>query len=143
MQLETNYLGTIEVEDGNKLHFSLGIPGFPEEKEFVLLPFPESDFYLLQSIAQKHVAFVCLNPFSIWKNYHIDLDANTIQLLEVAQPTDVALFVIITIQQPFSQSTANLNAPIIINTRNNKGKQLVQEGQTYSSKALLSTKEGA
>ncbi|GAF21762.1 flagellar assembly factor FliW [Bacillus sp. JCM 19047] len=67
MQLETNYLGTIEVEDGNKLHFSLGIPGFPEEKEFVLLPFPESDFYLLQSIAQKHVAFVCLNPFSIWK----------------------------------------------------------------------------
>ncbi|GAF21761.1 flagellar assembly factor FliW [Bacillus sp. JCM 19047] len=84
-----------------------------------------------------------LEPFFNLENYHIDLDANTIQLLEVAQPTDVALFVIITIQQPFSQSTANLNAPIIINTRNNKGKQLVQEGQTYSSKALLSTKEGA
>ncbi|KQL55730.1 MULTISPECIES: flagellar assembly protein FliW [Bacillaceae] len=143
MQLETNYLGTIEVEDGNKLQFSLGIPGFPEEKEFALLPFPESEFYLLQSIVHKHVAFVCLNPFSIWKDYHIDLDANTVQLLEVTQPTDVALFVIITIQQPFSQSTANLNAPIIINTRNNKGKQLVQEGQPYSSKALLSTKGGA
>ncbi|MFS0787762.1 flagellar assembly protein FliW [Shouchella sp. 1P09AA] len=142
MQVETNYLGTLEIEQADVLHFPNGLPGFPLENEFVLIPFPQSDFYLLQSTKGKHVAFVCLNPFSIWKDYRIELDQKTIDQLNIETETDVAVFVLVTVKEPFSTSTANLNAPLVVNTVSHLGKQLIYEAQLYSSKALLAGKGG-
>ena len=38
MKIKTAYLGEVEIDPSQILQFEHGIPGFEEEKQFVLLP---------------------------------------------------------------------------------------------------------
>lgn len=143
MFVETTYLGKVEVNPAEILTFSHGIPGFKDEKEYVLLPFGKENFFLLQSIMTKHHAFICVNPFVFWDDYEISLDDHSIEQLEISNEMDVALFVLLTIQQPFVNSTANLKAPIVTNSKNGKAKQLMLQTNLYSAKTPLVNKGGS
>ncbi len=143
MFVETTYLGKVEVQADDILTFANGIPGFKDEKEYVLLPFGKEGFFLLQSAVTKHHAFICVNPFIFWANYEIRLDDQSIEQLNLSNETDVALFVLLTIEQPFTLSTANLKAPIVTNTKNGKAKQLMLQTSHYSAKTPLVTKGGS
>ncbi|WP_054704459.1 flagellar assembly protein FliW [Bacillus sp. JCM 19041] len=137
MQVETSYLGTVNSTKDDILLFAGGLPGFLEEKEFVLLPFGQSHFFLLQSVQSKHLAFICADPFVLWDNYEVKLDDASLEQLAVQKQEDVAIFVILTIEQPFSATTANLRAPIIINSKNKRAKQVMLDDYKFSPKTAL------
>lgn len=138
MQVETSYLGTVKSSEDDILLFAGGLPGFLEEKEFVLLPFEQSHFFLLQSVHSKHLSFICADPFVFWDDYEVKLDDASVEQLGVHEEEDVAIFVILTIEQPFSATTANLRAPIIINSKNKRAKQVMLDAYKFSPKTALS-----
>ncbi len=150
MNIETKYQGTVEINDENIITFSKGIPAFEEEKQFVLLPLEEgTPFFVLQSTATTDVAFIVLNPFEVVSNYQIKLPDATLEMLEIEKEEDVATFVVLTVKEPFAETTANLQGPIIINVNKQKGKQLLLSDTDYQTKhpifkeaALQTTKEG-
>ncbi|REJ20914.1 MAG: flagellar assembly protein FliW [Bacillaceae bacterium] len=143
MRLKTKYHGEIEAASDSIIQFPSGIPGFLDEKEFVLLPFgAESPFFILQSVNTKELAFVMTIPFLFFKDYAIDLDDATIEQLEIESEQDVAVYVILTVEEPFKNTTANLLAPVIINQKNKRAKQVILTGTTYKTKhPLMEQKE--
>ena len=68
------------------------------------------------------------------KDYEIDLDDEFIKELDIKDEKDVLVLCLITLGKTLKDSTANLKAPIIINIKNNRGKQLILQDDKYKSK---------
>jgi flagellar assembly factor FliW len=69
--------------------------------------------------------------------YEIDLDDNTLEQLQITSEQDVALYVILTVADPFDGTTANLQAPIVINVHQRLGKQVILTNTDYKTKHRL------
>ncbi|WP_330218310.1 flagellar assembly protein FliW [Ornithinibacillus californiensis] len=146
LNIVTKYLGDITIEDGQVINFPSGIPGFLEEKEFVLLNIPGNPvFQFLQSIHSSDLAFIVTNPYHFYTDYTVKLDDSTIESLQIESEKDVLIATIVTLKEPFDASTINLKAPIIINQKKMLGKQFILNSDDYESKASIKpavTREG-
>jgi len=138
MQVETKYAGEIVVEENQIIHFPHGLPGFQEEHRFLLMDLPDGGlFYVLQSVETTGLAFVVAIPYSIKKDYSVDLDDATQEILQIEKPEDVAIYGIVTVKDPFSKSTINLKAPLIINIKERLGKQQILNTDEYATKTPI------
>jgi flagellar assembly factor FliW len=138
MKIQTKYLGEMEIEEQKQIYFANGIPGFPEEKQFVLLDVPSNPvFQILQSVQSIYTAFFVINPFLLYKDYSFDLDDNTIETLQIKSEDEVVILSIVTLKDPFHSSTINLKAPIVINSNQMFGKQYILNQEEYPSKATI------
>ncbi|SFA44379.1 flagellar assembly factor FliW [Parageobacillus thermantarcticus] len=137
MKLCTKYHGEIEINEKDIFHFEHGIPGFLDEKQFVLLPLEDTPFVILQSVKTPELGFVLIEPFSYFPTYEIELDDNTLEQLQITGEQDVALYVILTVVDPFDNTTANLQAPIVINVHQRLGKQVILTNTNYKTKHRL------
>lgn len=145
MKIETKYAGEVEINEQSVVTFDHGIPSFENEKEFILLPFSEepSPFYILQSIHTVGLALVVMTPFSFFSDYSAELSDQTLEGLQIESEEDVALFVVLTLRDTLEESTANLRGPIVINSREQKGKQIVLNNSDYHTKHTLKEMEAS
>ena len=60
-----------------------------------------------------------------------------IKELDIKDEKDVLVICLITLGKSLKDSTANLKAPIIINIKNNRGKQLILQDDKYKIKEPL------
>jgi flagellar assembly factor FliW len=135
MKLNTKYHGEIEIEDKSIIRFEEGIPSFEDQKQFVILPLDEeSPFLILQSVTTPSLGFVIINPFEYFTEYTVDLSDITVQKLKIESEDQVALYSILTVQEPFENTTANLSGPIVINTKEQLGKQIIINNEKYTTK---------
>ncbi|WP_078378893.1 flagellar assembly protein FliW [Sutcliffiella halmapala] len=138
MKIETKYHGALVITDQDVISFPNGLPGFQEEKHFVVIPFSEEGmFQILQSINTPQLGFVMTNPFAFFPDYDFELEYQAIEVLKVNTPEDVEVYSILTVQDPFNKTTANLQAPIVINKASKLGKQLILTGTSYLTKHQL------
>jgi len=143
MKVATKYIGEIEVEQEHIIEFQSGLPGFLDEKRFVLLNIPGNTvFKTLQSVKTPNLAFVVTDPYFIYQNYTFELDDNMIARLKLETERDVKVLSIVTLKKPFDKSTINLKAPIIINVNLNQGKQYILNDDTYLTKAPITPQTG-
>ncbi|MFE0504611.1 flagellar assembly protein FliW [Peribacillus butanolivorans] len=134
MNRQTKFHGEIEIAQENIYTFESGIPGFLEEKQFCLLTLDDTPFFVLQSIETKELAFIVTNPFEVFHDYEVKLTDEVLSSLNIETELEVITFVILTIQDPFNETTANLQAPIIINASKKMGKQFIMNGSEYRTK---------
>jgi flagellar assembly factor FliW len=138
MNIKTKYHGEIEINEESALDFEQGIPGFADEKKFVLLPLPENDwFHILQSVSTPQLGFVVTDPFLFTKEFDFELDQGSVETLRFTNEKDVKVLTILTMKETLLESTANLQAPIVINLANNKAKQVILNDSNYQTKHLL------
>ncbi|MFT9487244.1 flagellar assembly protein FliW [Tepidibacillus infernus] len=137
-KIETTRFGVLEYKEEDVIHFEKGIPGFEEEKQFILFqPDQENPLAFLQSIHTVNLAFVIANPFSFYPNYEFELDEQSIAELEIKDVNEVAVWGILSIPENFKKATMNLKAPIIINIKNKKAKQIILHETDYLTKTPL------
>lgn len=142
MNVNTKYFGQVDVSEEELLHFNQGIPGFKNLNRFALLPLPEAPLYrILQSVDEKDIAFVVVNPYVFFKSYEFDVDNGSKEELSLEKPEDVDLCTVMTLHEPFEKSTVNLQAPIVINRKNNQAKQLILNGTEYHTKHTVAEKK--
>ena len=138
MKISTSYHGDIEIDNQQTLTFNQGIPGFLEETEFVILPLPEAEaFQVLQSIQTKEVAFIITDPFQFFLDYDFQLELQEIEKLQLQQAEDAAVYVLLTMSDSVEKITANLQAPVIINTKQQLAKQVILMNTAYETKHRL------
>ncbi|MDX8343215.1 flagellar assembly protein FliW [Rossellomorea sp. YZS02] len=138
MKINTKYHGEIDVKSEDVLTFEHGIPGFGEEKQFVLLPLPENEwFHILQSVTTPQLGFVVTDPFMFFKEYDFELDQSSVETLGNPSEQEVQVLSILTVREALNESTANLQAPIIINLVSRKGKQVILTNSDYQTKHLI------
>ena len=115
--------------------FEKGIPGFENYRYFnvnIVEGIPR--FYHIVSKEDSNIGFISISPFDIKKDYEIDLDDEFIKELDIKDEKDVLVICLITLGKSLKDSTANLKAPIIINIKNNRGKQLILQDDKYKIK---------
>ncbi|MBH0169355.1 flagellar assembly protein FliW [Fictibacillus sp. 18YEL24] len=137
MKIETKFKDIVEVKKSDILDFEQGLPGFQTDNNFVLIPIEGTDLSLLQSVQTSELAFIITDPFIFFKEYDFELSSIEQELLDINNEKEVFVQVILTVADPFEKTTANLKAPIIINTKNNKCKQVVLVDDRYRTKHLL------
>lgn len=124
--IETKQLGIIEYLEENIITFNSGLPGFEDEKQFIICPSDnDSPFAYLQSVNNTDLAFILANPFNFFSDYQFELDDNTKEELAISNIEDVATWGIISIVDDLKKASINLKAPIIINVNSKKGKQYI------------------
>jgi flagellar assembly factor FliW len=138
LKVATKYHGEQMIEAKDIIRFEQGIPGFNKEKQFVILPYTEDSlFFILQSVSTPPLAFVIVNPFHFFKEYDIKIEDQVIETLQLSAEKDVTVFVILTVLDPFDKTTANLQAPVIINNEKRLGKQIILTGTDYQTKHTI------
>ncbi|WP_425438877.1 flagellar assembly protein FliW [Pelagirhabdus alkalitolerans] len=128
----------IDINSEHIIEFPQGIPGFQEEKSFVILNLEDaSAFQILQSTQTENLAFIIINPFSFVPDYQIELDQATLEQLNIEKQEDVKLVNIVTLHDTLESSTVNLKAPLVINQTLKLAKQYVIKNDLYSTKDFV------
>lgn len=134
MKISTKFHGELEINESDIYTFQSGIPGFLDEEKFTLLTLDETPFFVLQSVTTTEVAFIMIYPFDVFPTYEVDLSQDILEELHIQTEEDVTVFVILTVREPFADSTANLQAPVILNTNNKVGKQYIMKTDKYTTR---------
>ncbi|SDC11812.1 flagellar assembly factor FliW [Terribacillus halophilus] len=143
MNIETKYFGSMTVEEEKVIRFEKGLPGFQDETDFVLIDFPDNPvFQILQSTKTSPVAFVVASPYHFHKAYAFDLDESIKEALEITKAEHVNVLAILTLRDPFANSTINLQAPLIINGESRKAQQIILS-DAYSSRTPLQAEKAS
>lgn len=128
MKIDSPRFGTLTVEAGKIIEFPEGLAGFEQCRRFTLFH-PENTepkFYILQSLDDPELAFQIVDPAQLGFSYEIAMNDEQSALLKLADPGDAVVMVIVWKSETDDGGTplrANLNAPLIINTRERRGLQ--------------------
>ena len=143
--IATTRFGNLEIDEAEIIRFPNGIPGFLEEKEFVMIPLGENEpFVFLQSLKEGDLAFLLTNPFLFFKDYEFVLPDEILAMLEIKESTDFATYSILSIlDKNIKNMTANLVAPLIINLNTKQACQVVLEKTVYTTRHRLFQEESA
>jgi len=130
--------GEMQYEENNIITFNKGIPGFNELKKFILLDLQEYEpFKLLQSLENDEISLIVTSPYGFFEDYEIKLGEETIKNLEIKYPEQVMILTTVTLNSDVKKITTNLQGPIVINTSNNFGEQIVLDNSKYKVKSPL------
>lgn len=145
LKISTTRFGEVAVDQEKIIRFAHGLPGFEEERAFVLVPYDEkSPFVFLQSTQTPELAFLLTNPFLFFPDYAVELDDDTLAQLELADEKDVLVYGIVTVPGGcVPDMTLNLLAPIVVNTRAQAARQIVLDKSAYKTKHPLFTERMA
>jgi len=137
-EIETREFGQIEIKDDDIIEFPKGLPGFPEEDEFVLLPLnDQSPFIIMQSVNEPGLAFVTVEPSTILDGYDFELADSTQDMLQLESHEDVGVLLIATIKGDIDDITVNLAAPVVFNINERLGRQIILDDDNYPVKYRL------
>lgn len=143
MKIITCNFGEIEIDKDKIVHFPGGIPAFEEEKEFVVIlnEDKENPFHWLQSINNPDLSFIIINPFEVFKDYDILLSESTQKKLKIEKEEDVIIYTIVVVPEDLTKMTTNLQGPIVINLKENLGKQVILDDVRYTTKHYIFAQE--
>lgn len=140
MKLQTRYFGEVDYEESEVITFPDGMPGFPEEQRYLLLPFAggENKMLCLQSLTTLDLAFVLLDPFTFCPEYHPTLEAAELQQMGVSDAEELFFYVLCVLRNPIGESTVNLRCPVVINPHTLMARQIIMGTETYGMRHPLS-----
>ena len=130
--------GEMEYEENNIITFNKGIPGFNDLRNFILLDLQEYEsFKLLQSLENDEISLIVTSPYEFYNDYEIKLSEETIKNLKIDSPKQVNIITTVTLNSDVKKITTNLQGPIVINTSNNLGEQIILDNSKYKVKSPL------
>ena len=137
LEIDSKPYGKVKVSVDQKIHFSEGLLGFDNNKDFFLLDENEGPFYWLQSTNETDIAFVIINPQYFKADYTLEIDSQDFVDIGLKSEEDIdkhlLQFAIVTIPPDDPNNmTANLLGPIIINKESRIGKQALSLNNEYS-----------
>lgn len=134
MQVQTKTMGPVEVANEHIISIPSGLFGFEEYTDFALIDSEYQPLIWLQSMQDKNLAFLLIDPFFICPEYEVDVDDKTLGKIGIIDPSDVVVFSIVTVPQDGTSVTANLQGPLIINRKNNKCMQVILNDTKWTTK---------
>jgi len=116
------------------IHFSAGLPGFEHARKFIIMSVPEHQpFHWMECVDEgNNIRFAVINPLAFRPDYQPKIKKEDLAALDIKDPKDLLLYVIVTLRAPLVESTANLMGPLFVNIRDRVGKQIIIENDAYS-----------
>jgi flagellar assembly factor FliW len=102
------------------------MPGFPDLTRFALVRLDaEGLLCSLRSVEDPDLRFLVVPPHLFFPDYAPEIDDATVAALGIASADDVLTLVVVNPGDSVGQATANLLAPVVVNTVNRQGGQVV------------------
>jgi flagellar assembly factor FliW len=130
----TKAYGTVEVNECQKITFPSGLFGFESLKDYVLLDAEQQPFYWLQSLDEKDIAFILIDPFIFRPDYEMDINNEELLPIGITESEKAVIFSIVTIPQDNGPMTANLQGPLVINRESRLGIQAILTDSRWKTK---------
>ena len=132
-------IGTQSVSTEKVIDFPRGLLGFEEHHAFTLLQLRDaSPFLVLQSMDAPNLGFLVADPYTFIDDYPIIINSADEELLQVNDPSDVAVLVTVTIPHGRPENTAlNLSGPILVNRKSRRGVQMPLVDRNIPSQLYL------
>lgn len=130
VKIHTSRFGDFDVNESSIIEILGGVIGFPGFSRFILLEY-NSPFSWLHSVENPDLAFVVVNAAEFGDNYLFPLpfgDPGT----GLAENDEVAIVNIVSVRPNPKDTTVNLKAPIVVNLRTMRGRQIVLDQSSYS-----------
>jgi flagellar assembly factor FliW len=117
------------------------MPGFPDDRQFVLVDLDGGGgLCSMQSIDHPDLRFLVAPPGLFFPDYAPEIDDHTVADLDIASAEDVMVLVVLNPGDSLPSSTANLLAPVMLNTANRRACQVVLDESGHSvSTPLVAT----
>ena len=132
MKINTRLFGEIDIRDEKIVTLDKGIIGFPDLKRFTLIYDNEkgddsNSIMWFQSLDEPQFAMPVTLPTNIIADYNPTINDELLTPLGELTPDNTYVLVTIKVPADLTKMSVNLKAPIIINTDNMKGGQLIVE----------------
>ena len=135
MLIKTKIFGEVEISDEKILTFEDGIIGFPDLKHFTLIHDEEkgtdAGIRYFQSIEEPGFAMPVMNPLMVCETYNPQVSEELLSDLGNLSDENIVVLVTVTVPTDLTKMTVNLQGPIIINSDEKKGAQIIVEGNDY------------
>jgi flagellar assembly factor FliW len=135
VKIKTTRFGELEVNQNDIVTFSEGLLGFENLKKYFVVDPGDSTLILwLQSTEDEKVAFPIIEPKIFKPDYIAKLLPADLNGLELDSLQTAKLYSILTIPANVTEMSANLKAPVVINSIKKVGKQIVLQDSKLSVK---------
>lgn len=129
----TSRFGVVEARVDSIINFPEGIYGFEAERQFVIMDVEEGrgPFKWLQSLHNGDLAFLVVDPLALDEDYHPDLPQEELDKLGLGRLKEGIMLTMVVVPDHLEDSTANLQAPIVINPVTRRARQIICTSDTY------------
>lgn len=135
--------GEFTYADTEVIEFPWGIPGFSKLHHFVAIQLEEQPHFVwLQSLDDLSVALPTADPWSVFADYEPKAPPYAVTALDLSNPEDFVVLCVVVAGKD-GEMTMNLLAPVIINLKTRRARQITLEGTAYSVREKLPRKEAA
>ena len=134
MEIETKAMGTVSIVEKQIIELEEGFYGFAQYHRFALVDAKENPFIWIQSLENRELAFLSVDPFLFRPDYELDIDDSLLEPLALESPSDVIVLSLITIPQEGGPITVNLQGPLVINKKNNRAMQAILTDPRWQTK---------
>lgn len=136
MIIESDQLGTVDVDESKIVSVPDGLLGFPDVVRFAVVDAgDDATYFWLQAVDDPQLAFLAAVPWAFFPDYAPVLSDADQEALGLTRPEDAALFCLLTITD--DAVTANLLGPLVVNTATGIGRQVVLGDSDYSTRTVL------
>jgi flagellar assembly factor FliW len=135
VKIKTTRFGELEVNPNDIVTFAEGLLGFENLKKYFVVDPGDSTLILwLQSTEDEKVAFPIIEPKIFKPDYIAKLLPADLNGLELDSLQNAKLYSILTIPANVTEMSANLKAPVVINSNKKVAKQIVLQDSKLSVK---------
>jgi flagellar assembly factor FliW len=133
--------GSLTYAADEVLEFPWGLPGFARLRHWLALTLPtQANFVWLQSLDDPAVAIPTCDPWMVFESYEPKLPGYAIAALDIANPSDFTMLCVVVAADGGQEMTMNLLAPIVVNLRSRRARQIMLETSGYSVKEPMPQK---
>jgi flagellar assembly factor FliW len=138
MLISSDRFGDLEVAEERVLMFPEGLLGFPDARRFAMVDSHDTGMYFwLQSVDDPALAFLSVVPWAFFPEYTVELPDAEEKALGIRSEEDVLVLCLLTVQRDRGLITANLLGPLVVNTVDRVGRQVVLAESGYPVRAPL------
>jgi flagellar assembly factor FliW len=139
--VELPRFGEIEFSETDVMVFPWGLPGFADHTRWLILSLDTQPSYVwLQSLDDPKIAIPAADPWVVFETYDPKLPTYAFASLEIAEAGDFTLLCVVVVKPGAQEMTMNLMAPIVVNLRTRRARQIVLDGSNYSVKEPIPRK---
>ncbi len=120
------------------IEMSRPVPGFPQLNRFALVQLDDEGVLCsLRSLDDPEMRFLVVSAVTFFPDYAPVVDDATVAELGIETVEDVLVLVVLSAGTSLAETTANLLAPILINTRTLKAAQVILDDPALQLAAPL------
>lgn len=131
--IQTPKFGHVEFGEADVIHVQEGLPGFNGLRRFLLIENEQfAPLKFLQSLDDPIISFPLIDPRLVRDDFEVALTQEQRAALEIVNGDPALAYSIVTLGHAAEEASANLCAPLVINTSKMRASQVILLDSDYS-----------